>query len=161
MELVLTQEIQELLEKQGQTLSTAESCTGGRLGQIITSISGSSAIYLGGIITYSDESKLNILHLPKRILQRHGAVSEQTAFYMAQNVKKLFGSSWGLSITGIAGPSGGSTEKPVGFICFGWSGPQVTITESIRFRPAGRARLQKQAAQHALSRLKDFISKRR
>ena len=104
-----------LLKEKGHTLGIAESCTGGWLSKIITDISGVSAIYKGGVCSYSNEIKMSILGVKEETLASYGAVSEQTACEMAQGVRKLFGSDFGVGITGNAGP-GGSEGKPVGLV---------------------------------------------
>ena len=104
----------ELLKKMGLTLSLAESCTGGLIAHRITNISGSSNYFLGGIVAYSNEAKEKILGVPAEILVRYGAVSEETARAMAEGARRLFASDLALAVTGIAGPTGGTPEKPVG-----------------------------------------------
>ena len=103
-------------QKKNITLSVAESCTGGLIGHRLTEVSGSSNAYKGGVVAYSNYSKLNILGINEQILEEHGAVSEETAKEMAMRSRMMFSSDIGLSITGIAGPDGGSTEKPVGLV---------------------------------------------
>jgi nicotinamide-nucleotide amidase len=117
----LTFEIGKLLKEKKLTLSVAESCTGGLLGGEITKISGSSEYFMGGIISYSNEVKINQLGVNKSIIELYGAVSFETASEMAINVKKLFKTDIGISITGIAGPTGGTPEKPVGTVFIGIS----------------------------------------
>ena len=107
--------ILKLIEK-NITLSTAESCTGGSLGKIITSVSGVSAIYGYGFITYANEAKENILGVSHQTLEKHGAVSPETALEMAIGARKVSGSDIAVSVTGIAGPGGGTAEKPVGLV---------------------------------------------
>lgn len=157
MDTQLVDQIKILLLQRKENLATAESCTGGRVGQLITSVSGASVIYAGGVITYSDEAKKNILQVPSRILEQYGAVSEQTAFWMAAQTRKLFDTDWAISITGIAGPSGGSAEKPVGMVAFGWSSAFGTITQTVKFRPVEREQIQARAALHALNGLKKLL----
>jgi nicotinamide-nucleotide amidase len=111
--------ILRLAKTHGLTLSTAESCTGGRLGHMITLISGSSDYYLGGVICYSNELKMKLLGVKNQTLNDHGAVSEQTVMEMAEGSRLLTGSDLAVSISGIAGPDGGTTEKPVGTIWIG------------------------------------------
>lgn len=103
----------------GKTLASAESCTGGLIGAAITTISGSSAAYHGGIIAYDNAVKIGQLGVDEAVIDEHGAVSEQTAIAMAKGAVKAIGVDIGLSVTGVAGPSGGSTEKPVGTVWFG------------------------------------------
>lgn len=114
----------DLLRSQGVTLAVAESCTGGLLSSLITSVAGSSDYYPGGVTTYSNAMKIKVLGVPAEILERHGAVSGETAEAMAHGVRRLTGADIGLSITGIAGPGGGSIDKAVGTVFFGidWQG---------------------------------------
>ena len=109
----------KLAIKKGKTVSTAESCTGGLIGHRLTEISGSSDVFKGGLVVYSNEAKMHLLDISKQILDSHGAVSEKTATIMAENVKKIFKSDYGISVTGIAGPTGGTDEKPVGLVYIG------------------------------------------
>jgi len=110
--------IKKIIKKK-LTLSVAESCTGGLLSKIITSYPGASKIFHLGLITYSNESKINILNVPKKIIERHGSVSKQVCISMVKNLSKISRSDISLSITGIAGPSGGSKKKPIGLVYIG------------------------------------------
>ena len=121
-----------LLDKK-MTLAVAESCTGGWLGKLLTDIPGSSAYFWGGVIAYTDEIKIKILSVPAIVIERHGAVSIETAKYMAEGVKNLSGASIGMSITGIAGPSGGSPSKPVGLTYIGISTPEGTSAKEYHY----------------------------
>jgi nicotinamide-nucleotide amidase len=112
----LEQVVGDLLKRTGYTLATAESCTGGLLAGRITDVPGSSEYFLEGAITYSNEAKTRIIGVPKKMIEDHGAVSEEVATAMASGIRELAGSTFGIGITGIAGPSGGSAEKPVGLI---------------------------------------------
>jgi nicotinamide-nucleotide amidase len=116
----------ELLRKRGQTLATAESCTGGLIGEMVTSVSGSSDYYLGGFVTYSNRLKRDLLGVSEELLARHGAVSEQVAIAMAEGCRQKLGSDWAIGVTGIAGPAGGSAEKPVGLVYVALAGPEGT-----------------------------------
>ena len=119
----------------GLTLATAESCTGGLLGHRITGVSGSSDYYLGGVVSYNNEAKLELLGVKKQTLEKFGAVSAETVGEMAQGVKSLFKSDLGISISGITGPTGGTPEKPVGLIYIGLSsGKEVTVKKFNFFR---------------------------
>lgn len=113
--------IHQLLQRNGQTLATAESCTGGLLGKMLTDPPGSSAAYLGGIIVYSNASKQRDLNIPPQMLEQHGAVSEPVARQLAENVRQKFDADFALSVTGIAGPTGGTPEKPLGTVHFGFA----------------------------------------
>lgn len=105
-----------LLAERGLTVALAESCTGGLLGKMMTDVQGSSRYFLGGVVTYSNESKAKLLRVPDEVLREHGAVSRQTAVAMSLGVRELMGSSVSVSVTGVAGPGGGSAMKPVGLV---------------------------------------------
>lgn len=143
-------QIIETLKKRQETLATAESCSGGMLGEWITRIPGASKVYLGGVICYADAAKIKMLQVPKSILEEHGAVSEATAFYMAKAAQKNFASSWSISITGIAGPDGGSLHKPVGTICLGIAGPTEIVSKQLCFKNLSRQENREAAVLEAL-----------
>ncbi len=111
-----SRKLHEKLSQVGLTLSLAESCTGGMIQEIITRYSGASLYFMGGITSYADEAKINILHVSAGTLKKHGAVSEETAIEMAQNCAQIFNSDIAGAVTGIAGPTGGSQKKPVGTV---------------------------------------------
>ena len=115
----LAASLQALFTARGLTLATAESCTGGLIGHVLTEVPGSSDYYLGGVISYSDRIKEHQLGVEAHVLATHGAVSAQTAAAMAEGVRTRFGAAVGVSVTGIAGPAGGSAAKPVGltYVC--------------------------------------------
>lgn len=117
--VALAARIQSVMIARDMTLATAESCTGGLVGHLLTETSGSSAYYVGGLISYSDELKRNHLGVDARTLEGHGAVSAQTCVAMAEGARSRYGASLGLAITGIAGPDGGSEQKPVGLTYVG------------------------------------------
>lgn len=121
--------IQTLLKSQ-QTVSFAESCTGGLLSAKVTELSGVSSVYRGSVVSYSNEAKVEILGVGAQNLQSQGAVSQVVAQEMAQGVRHRFHTDWGVSITGIAGPTGGSVEKPVGTVWIGVCGPQHASSEA-------------------------------
>jgi nicotinamide-nucleotide amidase len=154
---LLESKIGEILLKNKMTLSVAESCTGGLLASKITDISGSSNYFLGGVCTYSNESKIGILEVKKETLENFGAVSEEAALEMAENVRKKFDSDIGLSITGIAGPSGGTNEKPVGLVWIGYSDKFRTFVKKFLFGN-NRERTKIRSAYMALEILKKEIS---
>lgn len=112
----------ETLKNRSLTICTAESCTGGLIASRITDVAGSSAYMLGGVVAYSNQIKQNILHVRESTLIEHGAVSEPTAAEMAQGVLKLFDADFAVSVTGIAGPGGGTDQKPVGLTYIGLTG---------------------------------------
>ena len=112
-----------LLENNNLTLSTAESCTGGRTSSEITKIPGSSKSFLGGVICYSNELKSNLLRVPINMLEKHGAVSEEVALELAKNMQRLTKSTYAISITGVSGPDGGTSDKPVGLVFIGIATP--------------------------------------
>lgn len=118
----------KLLQERQETLSVAESCTGGGLGAMLTEIAGSSRYFLGGIIAYDNRVKINLLDVSKHDLDQFGAVSETVAKQMALGVKNKLNTHWGIGITGIAGPGGGTTEKPVGLVYIGIADPNNTTT---------------------------------
>ena len=125
--------VQMLLNANNLSLSTAESCTGGLVGHRLTNVSGSSDYYLGGIISYSNSVKENNLGVAIETLNKHGAVSYETAIEMAENVRSKLDSDLGLAITGIAGPSGGTDEKPVGLTYVALADGKDTIVKEFRF----------------------------
>lgn len=147
----------EILRENNKTLSVAESCSGGMLASKITDVGGSSDYFLGGVCTYSNESKINILNVKRETIEHFGAVSEETALEMARNVRKKFGSSIGLSITGIAGPSGGSDAKPVGLVWIAYSDDKRTFAERFLFGN-NRERTKIRSAYMALAILKKEFS---
>lgn len=128
--LELARRAGKLLEQNGLKLVSAESCTGGWIGQIITAIPGSSAWYDRGFITYSNSSKQQMLHVQPSTLTQSGAVSEQTAREMALGALTLSQAQVAVSVTGIAGPAGGSAEKPVGTVCFAWMLESASATSA-------------------------------
>ncbi len=146
--------VSAVLRERGLTLSVAESCTGGLLGQRLSSFSGSSATFVGGAITYSNQLKTSILGVDASLIEREGAVSEAVAASMACAARRCFSSDWALSVTGIAGPRGGTEEKPVGTVWFGLATPTGDVlTSSMRF-PGDRERIRLQASQYALDLLR-------
>ena len=127
----LEEVVGKLLLKQNKTLATAESCTGGTIAQRITSVAGSSAYFLGGIIPYNNQIKEQILGIKSEIINEYGAVSEETVKAMAENIRKLMYADIGVSSSGIAGPSGGTPEKPVGTVWIGYSDREVTLAKKL------------------------------
>jgi nicotinamide-nucleotide amidase len=146
----------DLLQAQQQTLSVAESCTGGGLGQMLTAVAGSSRHFMGGVISYDNAVKIQVLGVDATILADQGAVSAAVAQQMALGVRSRLGTTWGLSITGIAGPEGGTATKPVGLIYIGLAGPTADQVTSFvyRFGDRGRDWVRRVSACTALDRLR-------
>lgn len=144
-----------LLQQRGETLAVAESCTGGGLGQRLTGVSGSSTYFLGGVISYANSAKRDLLKVNTADLEQYGAVSAIVAEQMAAGVRSQLRSTWGISITGIAGPEGGTETKPVGLVYIGLSGPQGTQSFEYQISPLrGRDWVRQMSTSHALDRLR-------
>jgi nicotinamide-nucleotide amidase len=140
----------------GLKLAVAESCTGGMLGERITSIPGSSDVFLGGIIAYDNDVKVKALGVPAEDIKRYGAVSEHVALRMASGIREKMGADVGISVTGIAGPGGGTPEKPVGLV---WIAVHGSDTKARRFHLVGdRAEIRQRAAQAALEIVRRALS---
>lgn len=151
----LAQVVGGALLARGETLAVAESCTGGGLGQLLTAVPGSSAYFWGGVISYDNSVKQQLLGVEEATLAELGAVSAPVAERMAQGVRDRLGTTWGLSITGIAGPGGGSETKPVGLVYIGLAGPGEGVTSfDCRFGERDRATIRKLSAKEALNRLR-------
>ncbi len=149
----LAAEIGSQLASAGLRLVTAESCTGGWVAQCLTAIAGSSVWFERGFVTYSNEAKQEMLGVDSGTLATHGAVSEPTAVAMANGALRRSHADWALSITGIAGPSGGTREKPVGTVCFAWSGPAGQTEVETRHFNGDRSAIRRQSVKHALDGL--------
>jgi len=119
----LIRQVQDQLRSHAATVATAESCTGGLLATLLTELPGSSALYLGGVSAYANEAKVSLLGVDRTLIERCGAVSGEVAEAMALGVKRRLGSTYALSLTGIAGPDGGTKEKPVGTVFCGFASP--------------------------------------
>jgi len=148
----LTKTLAQILLSRNWTVSLAESCTGGLVCATLTELAGSSEWFERGYITYSNEAKTECIGVPALLIESHGAVSEQVAKAMAEGARINSGSNVAISITGIAGPSGGSAAKPVGTICFGWSTENQTLTKTMHF-DGDRQMIRQQAAEFALTEL--------
>jgi len=148
----------ELLRQRGQGLATAESCTGGLIGEMITDVAGASDYYLGGVVCYANSVKRDLLGVSEDMLASHGAVSEPVALAMADGCRNKFGADWSISATGIAGPSGGSVEKPVGLVYVGLCGPGRREVHRHVF-PGDRASIRTRAALAALNHLRLALKK--
>ena len=152
-----TQTIASMLITRDWKIALAESCTGGLVCATLTNLAGSSEWFERGYITYSNEAKTECLGVPAELIESFGAVSEQVASAMASGAQQASGANVAISITGIAGPSGGSTEKPVGTVCFGWaiqisSSESRVISKTIHF-DGDRSAIREQAKDYALAEL--------
>jgi nicotinamide-nucleotide amidase len=153
----LNQKIVSLLKKKKNKISTAESCTGGMLSSAITSVSGSSKVFTMGIVSYSNQSKITILKVPKKIIKKYGSVSMQCCLAMVNNLSKISKSKVCLSITGIAGPKGGSKQKPIGLVYIGVKVNKKVIAYKCNFKNKGRTFIQKQTVKKSLNLLLKLI----
>jgi len=138
------------------TLATAESCTGGLIGHRVTSVSGSSAYYVGGVIAYANAVKVRELGVDPTVLEREGAVSEPVARQMAAGVRRRFEADIGIGVTGIAGPDGGTAEKPVGLVYIGLAGPEGATVERFVF-DGDRAAVKTAGSEAALGMVKRYL----
>jgi nicotinamide-nucleotide amidase len=141
----------ELLRARGWTLATAESCTGGLIASMLTSVAGASDYYLGGVVSYANEAKLDFLDVAPDLIEQHGAVSEEVATAMAVGVKAHLRASCAVAVTGIAGPGGGSEEKPVGLVYVALTGPDSGAEVRKLMLPGDREMIQRRAAIAALT----------
>ena len=146
-----------LLKKKKLTLAVAESCTGGLLSSSITAISGSSKIFSLGFITYSNKSKNEILKVPNKIIKKYGAVSIQCCLSMVNNLSKISKSNISISITGIAGPGGGSKSKPVGLVYIGLKKGNKVKAQKYIIKNKGRSYIQNTIARKSLKLIKELI----
>lgn len=140
------------LVQRGQTLATGESCTGGMLGAEITAVSGSSQYYLGGVVAYHNDVKNQVLKIPREILDSVGAVSEPVAQRLAVGARSLTGADYGIGVTGVAGPTGGTSEKPVGLVYICVSSETGDVVEGFNFS-GGRGEVRRAAVLAALEML--------
>lgn len=153
----LEEKVGHLLKKKRLSIAVAESCTGGLLGSLITAVPGSSDYFRGGVIAYQNELKRKFLAVPGDVLEKQGAVSSETAAYMAEGIRKKTKADIGVSITGIAGPEGGSRKKPVGLVYIALSTKKKT--ESFAFRFSGdRKTIRSQSARKALFLVGDYLN---
>ena len=149
--------IVRLLKKKKIKISFAESCTGGLLSSAITSVSGSSKVFNLSLIVYSNESKIKVLKISKKLIRKYGAVSEQVCKAMAKNVSKIGKTNMSISITGIAGPSGGTKQKPVGLIYVGIKRANKVKVNRYLFKNKGRLYIQKATVNKSLDLILSFI----
>ena len=146
----LSFKIVKLLTKKKLTVSFAESCTGGLLASSITSISGSSKVFNMGLVTYSNNSKVKLLKVPKKTITKYGAVSYETCLSMVKNLSKISKANISISITGVAGPNGGTKVKPVGLVYIGLKKGSKIIVKKNLFKSKKRISIQKATAKQAL-----------
>ena len=143
------------LRQRGQSLAVAESCTGGGLGAALAAVPGASDVFVGGVIAYANAAKQQLLGVPAALLREHGAVSDPVARAMAEGVQRQTGSTWALAVSGIAGPGGGSPDKPVGLVHLALAGPQGCTSEGVQFGASrGRGWIQTLSIGESLNRLR-------
>jgi len=157
---MLADEVGELLRNRGLTLAIAESCTGGRVSDMITAVPGCSDYFLGGIVSYSNKAKIDLLGVKKKSLDDVGAVSEEVAVQMASGALRAFGADVSVSTTGIAGPAGATPDKPVGLVYIAVSSKRASVCSNEVFR-GSRSQIKDQAAVKALDMLKGFLEKQK
>ena len=152
----LSQKIVNVLRKKALKISFAESCTGGLLSSSITSISSSSKVFTIGLVTYSNQSKISLLKIPKKIISKHGAVSYETCLSMVKNLNKISKTNISVSITGIAGPKGGTKKKPVGLVFIGIKKGNKTLVKKYLFKNKKRSSIQRVTVNKALNLILSF-----
>ena len=152
----LSQKVVKLLSKKRLKISFAESCTGGLLSSSITSISGSSKVFSLGLVTYSNQAKTNILKVPKKIIMKHGAVSYETCLSMVKNLYKISRTNISISITGVAGPNGGTKQKPVGLVFIGVKKGNKTLVKKFLFKNRTRNSIQRSTVNKSLNLILSF-----
>lgn len=159
-DLALEQELADLLLSLKLTVAVAESCTGGLISHRLTNISGSSGYYEMGVVSYSNRSKVALLAVPDSILNAHGAVSKACVVAMASGVKNLAGTDLGLAVSGIAGPTGGTAQKPVGTVHMALAGPKEVQYWRLFFEGT-RQEIKARTSEEALLRLRDYCRVRK
>ena len=153
----LNQKVITILKRKKLNISFAESCTGGLLSSAITSVNGSSKVFSIGLVTYSNQAKTPVLNISKKIIKKYGAVSIQCCLAMVNNLSKISRSKVCVSITGIAGPKGGSIQKPVGLVYIGIKVGKKVIINKCNFKNKGRLFIQKQTVKKSLNLLLKLI----
>ena len=153
----LSLKLVKLLTKKKLTVSFAESCTGGLLASSITSISGSSKVFNMGLVTYSNNAKIKLLKVPKKTITKYGAVSYETCLSMLKNLSKISKSNISISITGVAGPNGGTKQKPVGLVYIGLKKGNKVIIKKNLFKSKKRISIQKISAKKALKMILNIL----
>tara|TARA_A100001388_G_scaffold274301_1_gene257703 strand:+ start:1107 stop:1583 length:477 start_codon:yes stop_codon:yes gene_type:complete len=154
----LNKKIVSLLKRKKIKIAFAESCTGGMLSSTITSVSGSSKVFTMGLITYSNQAKTDVLKVPQKIIKKYGAVSVQCCLAMVNNLSKISKSKVSVSITGIAGPNGGSKQKPVGLVYIGIRFGKKVVVNKYNFKNKGRSYIQRQTVKKSLNLLLRLIN---
>ena len=152
-----SKKIVSLLNKKKLKIAFAESCTGGLLSSTITSVSGSSKVFTLGLIAYSNQSKIKVLKVPKNIIRKYGSVSEPVCLAMVKNLNKISKTNISVSITGIAGPSGGTKIKPVGLVYVGIKKGNRVEVKKYLFKNKGRSYIQKTAVNKSLGLILSFL----
>ena len=158
--MTLNKTIVSLLKRKKLKIAFAESCTGGMLSSAITSVNGSSKVFTMGLVTYSDQAKTDVLKIPKKIIKKFGAVSVQCCLAMVNNLSKISKSKVCISITGIAGPKGGSKQKPVGLVYIGIRVGKKVVVNKCNFKNKGRVFIQKQTVKKSQNILLNLINSR-
>ena len=153
----LARKLVKLLGKKKLRVSFAESCTGGLLSSSITSINGSSKVFTLGLVTYSNQAKINILRVPKKIIMKHGAVSYETCLSMVKNLNKISKTNISVSVTGVAGPKGGTKQKPVGLVFIGIKKSNKTLIRKYLFKNKKRIAIQKATVNKALNLILSLV----
>ena len=153
----ISHSVVKLLSKKKLKISFAESCTGGLLSSSITSVNGSSKVFTVGLVTYSNQAKIKILKVPKKIIMKHGAVSYETCLSMVKNLNKISKTKISISITGIAGPKGGTKTKPVGLVFIGLKKGNKTVIKRFIFKNKNRNSIQIATVNKALNLILSFI----
>ncbi len=156
----LAAELGRKLLARGVRVATAESCTGGLVAAAITSVAGSSDWFERGFVTYSNDAKHEMLGVPRELIDARGAVSEAVARAMAEGALANSGAACAVSVTGVAGPGGGTASKPIGMVCLGWAAPDGPATVATRHFPGGRADVRAAAVDAALAGLIDLLDAR-
>lgn len=153
----IAKQLGETLQNAGLMLATAESCTGGQVAMVVTSVSGSAAWFERGVVAYSNDAKQELLGVNHKTIENYGAVSEQVALEMAEGILDRSKTQVSLAITGVAGPTGGTNEKPVGTVCFAWASKSKVTKTAIKHFVDDRAAVRDQATEFALTELMSFI----
>lgn len=150
MKLLLEEQLINVLRERGETLCVAESCTGGLVAERLTRVAGASDVFLGGVVAYTDRVKSHILHISPTLIAQFGAVSDRVGREMAHQVRILFKATWSISLTGVAGPSGGTFEKPVGTVFVGLSREEGTSVQKLELFNLSRDTVRQRSATFAL-----------